>query len=82
MEGYHPKNDQSIDLKIYQHFYDTKFNPTINGALTGNNLLFEMIVRSSSPHSSGAEHQSRKLGVESSILSVGSYFLSFDKMSN
>lgn len=33
MEGYHPKNDQSIDLKIYQHFYDTKFNPTINEAL-------------------------------------------------
>lgn len=33
MDGYHPENDQSIDLKIYQHFYDTKFNPTINEAL-------------------------------------------------
>ena len=33
MEGYSSENDNSIDLKIYQHFYSTKFNPSINESL-------------------------------------------------
>lgn len=33
MEGYTSKKDNSIDLKIYNHFSQSKFNPTINEAL-------------------------------------------------
>jgi predicted Rossmann-fold nucleotide-binding protein len=33
MEGYSLKADQSTDLKIYQHFVETKFIPPINEAL-------------------------------------------------
>lgn len=33
MDGYSVDNDQSIDLKIYQHFSTHKYNPGINEAL-------------------------------------------------
>lgn len=33
MEGYEPDNDQSIDLKIYNHFSKSRNNPGINEAL-------------------------------------------------
>jgi len=33
MEGYSPKKDNSIDYKIYNQFYKSKFNPSINEAL-------------------------------------------------
>ena len=33
MQGFSEEGDHSTDLKIYQHFSDTKFNPNINEAL-------------------------------------------------
>ena len=33
MEGYTEEADRSIDLKIYKHFENTRFNPSINEAL-------------------------------------------------
>lgn len=33
MEGYSPEKDNSIDLKIYEHFSKTRNNPSINEAL-------------------------------------------------
>ncbi len=33
MKGYQPKEDNSVDLKIYQHFSKTRFNPNINESL-------------------------------------------------
>lgn len=33
MEGYHPHNDQSTDLKIYQHFVLHKYNASVSEAL-------------------------------------------------
>lgn len=33
MEGYQPENDQSVDLKIYQHFSKHKYNPTVHEAM-------------------------------------------------
>ncbi len=33
MEGYHPQNDQSTDLKIYKHFVQHKYNPSVSEAL-------------------------------------------------
>ena len=33
MEGYDPNNDQSVDLKIYQHFKKNKYNPSVSEAL-------------------------------------------------
>ena len=33
MEGYQPLDDQSTDLKIYQHFIANKYNPSVSEAL-------------------------------------------------
>ncbi|MGD1889329.1 MAG: LOG family protein [Cyclobacteriaceae bacterium] len=33
MEGYHPENDKSLDLKIYRYFTQFKVNPPVNEAL-------------------------------------------------
>ena len=33
MEGYEPENDQSTDLKIYNHFIKQKYNPPVSEAL-------------------------------------------------
>jgi len=33
MEGYDPKADNCLDLRIYQHFSETRFHPGINEAL-------------------------------------------------
>lgn len=33
MDGYHPAADNSVDLKIYDHFSRSRFNPGINEAL-------------------------------------------------
>ena len=33
MEGYQPENDQSTDLKIYNHFIKQKYNPPVSEAL-------------------------------------------------
>lgn len=33
MEGYQPLDDQSTDLKIYQHFTKNKYNPPVSDAL-------------------------------------------------
>ena len=33
MEGYHPENDQSTDIKIYNHFKKNKYNPPVSEAL-------------------------------------------------
>ena len=33
MDGYTPEKDNSVDLKIYQHFFATRFNPDIHEAL-------------------------------------------------
>lgn len=33
MEGYHHTHDNSLDHRIYQHFYKTRFNPPVDEAL-------------------------------------------------
>ena len=33
MEGYHPNQDKSRDLKIYKHFSATKYNPSVHEAM-------------------------------------------------